>query len=197
MAHGLTRRLRPSARSRPGCAVRTVSYSRIGTYRQRRRLGSRLLGTGVRADADDPSRASDPSQGPHAGGLGLWPHDWRDRQRSNRQKSDAAPLRRIRTIHVVPHGTCGAPRVNEEVRADGIEVGRKRVARRMCEAGIAGVSRRRRTVAKSIRAPGQASAGDLVRRDFTADGLDGLWVADITFVPTAAWFLFFAVVPDA
>lgn len=64
-------------------------------------------------------------------------------------------------------------------------------------AGIAGVSRRRRAVTTTIRAPERTSAGDLVRRDFTAEGPDRLWVADIKFVPTAAGFLFLAVVLDA
>jgi putative transposase len=67
----------------------------------------------------------------------------------------------------------------------------------MREAGIAGVSRRRRAIATTIRAPERGSAGDLVKRDFTADGPNRLWVADITFVPTAAGFLFLAVVFDA
>ena len=34
---------------------------------------------------------------------------WRDRQPSDRQRSDAALLRRIRTIHAISHETYGAP----------------------------------------------------------------------------------------
>ena len=37
----------------------------------------------------------------------------------------------------------------------------------------------------------------VVDRNFTASGPDQLWVADITFVPTAAGFLYLAVVLDA
>ena len=40
-------------------------------------------------------------------------------------------------------------------------------------------------------------APDLVDRNFTADRPNQLWVADITFVPTAAGFLYLAVVLDA
>jgi putative transposase len=40
-------------------------------------------------------------------------------------------------------------------------------------------------------------APDLVDRDFTAQACNQLWVADITFVPTAAGFLYLAVVLDA
>jgi putative transposase len=122
---------------------------------------------------------------------------WRDRPPSDRHRGDAALLRRVRTIHAVSHGTYGVPRIHAELRAMGVHVGRKRIARLMCEARIAGVSRRRRTTVTTVRAPERQSAGDLVRRDFTADGPDRLWVADITFVPTAAGFLFLAVVLDA
>ena len=38
---------------------------------------------------------------------------------------------------------------------------------------------------------------DLVERDFTVDAPDRLWVADITYIPTWAGFLFLAVVLDA
>ena len=38
---------------------------------------------------------------------------------------------------------------------------------------------------------------DLVERRFGADAPDQLWVADITYVPTWAGFLFLAVVVDA
>ena len=39
-------------------------------------------------------------------------------------------------------------------------------------------------------------ASDLVDRNFAASGPDWLWVADITYVPTAAGFLYLAVVLD-
>ena len=41
------------------------------------------------------------------------------------------------------------------------------------------------------------AAPDLVDREFSAAGPNQLWVADITFVPTAAGFLYLAVVLDA
>jgi putative transposase len=40
-------------------------------------------------------------------------------------------------------------------------------------------------------------APDLVERDFTAEAPDRLWVADITYIPTSAGSLYFAVVLDA
>ena len=110
-------------------------------------------------------------------------YDWRDRQPSDRQRSDTALLRRIRTIHAVSHGTYGAPRIHAELRSEGLQIGRKRVARLMREAGIAGVSRRRRTVTTTVRAPERQHAGDLVRRNFTADGPNQLWVCGFNGSP--------------
>ena len=63
-------------------------------------------------------------------------------------------------------------------------------------AGIVGVSRRRlgpRTTNRNVDA---RPAPDLVERDFTADGPDQLWVADITYIPAWAGFLYLAVVVD-
>ena len=60
---------------------------------------------------------------------------------------------------------------------------------------MAGVSRRKgpRT---TCRAPKVRPAPDLVERRFEAEAPDRLWVADITYVPTAAGFLYLAVVLD-
>ena len=65
----------------------------------------------------------------------------------------------------------------------------------MRRAGLAGVSRRRRTVT-TVR-DGARQAPDLVDRNFTADKPNMLWVADITYIPTWAGFLYLAVVLDA
>jgi putative transposase len=48
----------------------------------------------------------------------------------------------------------------------------------MREAGLRGVSRRKGH-ATTVRSPAAAPAPDLVQRDFTADGPDELWVADV------------------
>src|SRR4029077_7330150 len=105
--------------------------------------------------------------------------------------------RHIRTIHAGSHGTYGAPRVHAELKADGLSVGRKRIARLMRAAGIAGVSRRRSAPVTTRQAKDHHPASDLVRRNFMAERPNELWVADITFLPTLAGFLYLAVVLDA
>jgi hypothetical protein len=67
----------------------------------------------------------------------------------------------------------------------------------MRTAGLAGVSRRRGTRTTVLRRDDARLAPDLIARNFTAARPDRLWVADITYVPTWAGFLFLTVVLDA
>jgi putative transposase len=117
------------------------------------------------------------------------------RRPSQHAKADAALLVEIHAAHAASRGTYGAPRIHAELTAKSIRVGRKRVARLMSRAGISGVSRRR-FVVTTVKGDGR-QAPDLVARDFTAEAPDRLWVADITYIPTWAGFLYLAVVLDA
>ena len=122
---------------------------------------------------------------------------WRHRPPSAHAQADAALLKRVRTIHTGSHETYGSPRVHAELQAAGEQHGRKRVARLMRAAGLVGASRRRAGVTTTRRDKEARPAPDLVDRDFTATAPNQLWVADITFVPTATGFLYLAVVLDA
>ena len=110
---------------------------------------------------------------------------WRDRKPSQRDRDDAILTEQIRTIHAQSYGIYGAPRVHAELRAEGIRVSRKRVARLMRAADLSGVSRRRGPTT-TIRKREAASPPDLVKRDFTARSPDELWVADISVPQQAA-----------
>ena len=120
---------------------------------------------------------------------------WLARGPSVREKADRALRDRITDIHSRSRGIYGAPRIHAELAAEGVSVDRKRVARLMRQARIQGVHRRRR-VSTTKQNPEAAVAPDLVRRRFTASGPDRTWVADITYVPTGAGFLYLAVVLD-
>ncbi len=109
---------------------------------------------------------------------------------------DAVLLERIRSVHAESDATYGMPRVRAELRDQGIAVSRKHVARLMRRAGIRGVSRRRAFIVTTRRDGKQRPAPDLVKREFKADGANQLWVADMTYVPTWAGFIFLAVVLD-
>ena len=124
-------------------------------------------------------------------------HAWRQRPASAHAAADAALLKRVRTVHASSRETYGAPRVHAELRAGGEKHGRKRIARLMREAGLVGASRRRGGITTTRRDQDARPAPDLVDRNFVAAAPNQLWVADITFVPTASGFLYLAVVLDA
>ena len=130
--------------------------------------------------------------------LGVSPggfYAWRERPASARDRSDAELLDRIRAIHEDSRGTYGSPRILAELRAEGRKVGRRRVGRLLRLAGLQGVSRRK-WVRTTVRREDARPAPDLVERNFAAAGPNQLWVADITFIPTWAGFLYLAVVLD-
>lgn len=124
-------------------------------------------------------------------------YSWRKRGVSKRGQEDRYLCSRIGEHHADSKGTYGTPRIHAQLRAEGIFVGRKRVARLMKKLELKGVSRRR-WPATTTRDNTARSAPDLVQRDFTADAPNRLWVADITYVPTrSTGFLYLAVVIDA
>ena len=120
---------------------------------------------------------------------------WLKRPPSARAVANGTLLERIEEIHDESDGTYGAPRIHAELKAEGDGASRNRVARVMREAGIEGVSRRKWTKT-TLRGEDARPAPDLVDRDFTATGPDQLWVADITYIPTWAGFLYLAIVLD-
>jgi putative transposase len=120
---------------------------------------------------------------------------WRVRGLSLRAQQDAVVTAQITTIHAQSRQTYGAPRIRAELVATGTGIGRKRVARLMRAAGLVGCHRRRQLVT-TVREPSAAPAPDQVQRQFVASAPDQLWTADITYVPTAAGFLYLAVVLD-
>ena len=118
---------------------------------------------------------------------------WQHRGASARTLKDQDLLARLRAFHRQSRGTYGAPRIHRDLRAAGVQVGRKRVARLLKQAGLQGVSRRKWPVT-TIRAVHARPAPDLVQRAFTASGPNQLWVADITYIPTWSGTLYLAVV---
>jgi putative transposase len=131
--------------------------------------------------------------------LGVSPsgfYAWRRRGLSARAVRDVVLTAQIEASHARSDETYGAPRIRADLREAGERVSQKRVARLLRQAGRRGVSRRRGT-RTTERGAAAAAVPDLVQRAFTAEAPDQLWVADITYVPTWAGFLYLAVVLDA
>jgi putative transposase len=91
-------------------------------------------------------------------------------------------------------GLYGARKVWGQLHREGISAARCTVERLMRELGIRGVTASRKRPRTTL--PGHDRPGDLLERDFTADRPDQRWVADITYVATAAGWVYTAFVQD-
>jgi len=120
---------------------------------------------------------------------------WCARGPSARAIRDAELKVAIRQSHTASRGAYGVPNIYADLVEAGESTSRKRIARLMREEGLRGVCRRKGT-RTTVRAPDAVPSPDLVDRNFTADGPNKLWVADITYVPTWVGFLYLAVVLD-
>jgi putative transposase len=102
----------------------------------------------------------------------------------------------IRQAFVASDETYGMPRVRADLIEMGVTASRKRIARLMRQGGMRGVSRRRGYVVTTERDKRQRPAPDLVNRQFVAQNINELWVADMTYIPSWAGFIYLAVVLD-
>ncbi|MFG2638721.1 IS3 family transposase [Streptomyces sp. NPDC048362] len=114
-----------------------------------------------------------------------------------RAARDAELTEKITTVHRRSRGTYGAPRVHAALKCEGERCGRRRVARLMRQAGLAGRTRRRRH-RTTIPDPHALTRPDLVLRDLQPDpaAIDTRWCGDITYIATDEGWLYLATVID-
>ncbi len=120
---------------------------------------------------------------------------WRTRPESSRAQSDRGLMAEIRRVHRDSKGVYGSPRVHAELAANGIRVGRHKVARLMRLERLRGCPRRRFRVTTQ-RDPSHPVARNLLKQDFSSVAPNQVWAADITYIPTHQGWLYLAVVMD-
>jgi len=120
---------------------------------------------------------------------------WESRSPSLRKAENARLLERIRDIHDDSGGIIGAPRMHEDLQAEGESISLNRVARLMAAHGIQGWPRKkgRGSKRRTVRPMGIQNH---LERDFTALEPDTKWVTDITEIATQEGKLYLCVVLD-
>ncbi len=120
---------------------------------------------------------------------------WRSRPESARGERNRDLLEKIKSVHKASKGVYGSPRVHAELVAEGVEVGRHKVAQLMRTARLKGCPKRRyRTTTQ--RDPTHRVANNLLKQNFAADGPDQRWASDITYIATRQGWLYLAVTMD-
>ena len=122
-------------------------------------------------------------------------YDWKLRPPSARTLRHPSLAGEIGQVHKDSGGTYGTLRVTAELTyGRGIHVGKEQVHLLMRRLGIYGLPKRR--LPRGARV-GKASSLDLVRRRFSAEGPDRLWMTDITEHPAREGRIYCCAVIDA
>lgn len=124
-------------------------------------------------------------------------HDWARRRPSARARANAQLLELIVQAHQQSRRTYGRPRILRWLQQRGQRCGHMRVARLMRSAGVTRPRRRRfRPVCLTDSNHGLPVAPNQLLRKPAPTRADAVWLADITYVPTAEGWLYVAGVLD-
>lgn len=121
---------------------------------------------------------------------------WRKQPLSARKMADLLLLIHIHDIFKQSRETYGSYRIHATLVEQGLRCGRKRVARLMREYELEPKTSRPFKVVTTDTNHTLPVAPNRLNQDFTADRSDQIWLADITYVPTAEGWLYLAVVLD-
>lgn len=111
---------------------------------------------------------------------------------------DEILMAHVRIAFAQSGATYGAPRVLQELRAEGFPTSQKRVARLMREADLRARPRRARRLQTTDSKHADPIAPNLLARRFDVNGVavNQVWVGDITYLPTREGPVYLAVVLD-
>lgn len=123
-------------------------------------------------------------------------HAWAKTGPGPREQADAQLLPKIRAVHQEHRGRYGAPRIQQELAAQGSRHGGKRIARLMKAAGLRGLCARRYVPRTTDSRQGQPIAPNLLGERPAPTGPDQTWVTDLTYVPTEEGWPYVAVILD-
>ena len=121
---------------------------------------------------------------------------WSHGQESARDIANRILVEEIKQVFEAKRGRYGSPRITAELRRGGQVCNHKRVERLMRQEGLKGRSCRGRKVRTTNSEHDQPIAPNLLLERAAPTKTDEVWVADITYVPTAEGWLFVSAVMD-
>lgn len=123
-----------------------------------------------------------------------WFYKWHDRKPTGRELRRHQLAEEIKAIFKESGGTYGSPKIFILLLRKGWKVSVNTVAKLMAELGlVARVVKHRRGLTRQGKRP---AAPDHVKRDFTAEEPDLVWVGDMTEIVTAEGKIYLATVID-
>ncbi|WP_456791509.1 IS3 family transposase [Bradyrhizobium sp. USDA 4506] len=121
---------------------------------------------------------------------------WRTRPVSERTQANATVLAEVRQVYQDSGGRYGSPPIHAALTSQGRGTSRGRIERMMQRHGIRAIMAPPRRVRTTDSRHDLPIAPNLIMRDFTAPAPNRVWLADITYIPTAEGWLYLAAVMD-
>lgn len=121
---------------------------------------------------------------------------WRNRSETAREVANRLLTADIQRVYHLNKGNYGSPRVTKHLRQEGNKCNHKRVERLMRQAGLRARTSRKRRVCTTNSDHDHPIAPNLLLGRAAPTRPNEVWVADITYVPTAEGWLFLAAVMD-
>lgn len=120
---------------------------------------------------------------------------WRDRPASQQSQRRKRLTKMIQIVHAESRQTYGSPRVQRDLVALGYACSVNFVAKLMRVAGITAKTVRKFKCTTDSK-HGLPVAPNLLKRDFSAEKADQVWLSDITYIPTREGWLYLCSVED-
>ena len=111
------------------------------------------------------------------------------------QRQNLELLVKLKSVYAMSKGRYGSPRISIELRADGVNASRPRIARLMKINGIKSIMKRKYRLTTNSNHLYPVNA-NLLSRDFSTTGTGEKWVSDITYIRTGEGWLYLTMVMD-
>ena len=121
---------------------------------------------------------------------------WAKAEASERERTDALLLPKIKELHRLHKSRYGAPRIHDQLTRQGMKHGCKRIARLMRQAGLRGLSPKRYVPRTTQSDHDQPIAPNRLAERAAPTGPNQIWVNDLTYVRTDEGWLYVGVVMD-
>jgi putative transposase len=125
-------------------------------------------------------------------------NDWwrRETQPSKREVENQSLKERIVAFHCGSRMTYGYRRIQADLKANGQNINKKRVARLMKQEGLQGVRKGNFKVVTTDSNHNRAVVQNHLEQNFQTDSPNQKWAADFSYIPTLEGWLYLAVVLD-
>ena len=120
---------------------------------------------------------------------------WSRRESTDRVREDRRLKQKILAIHAKTKGRYGTPRIERQLRRQGIGTSRRRVGRLRRELGLQAKGAKKFKATTDSAHP-HPVAPNRLQRCFDAPAADRIWVGDITYLWTREGWLYLAIILD-